>query len=125
MRVQVSPPTKPPPSKSLPRAFRQVTVAYDYGIVKFRNRNEGYRAKKQTFDCDLVQVGTLDAQVRIHCFIYGADKRSGKSETVDVDFYLPVAEFRKVSDLIRGVHFKRDRQGVLRVKKWRRKSSTR
>ena len=119
MPARITPPTKRLPSKALPKAFRHISVVYDYSLVKFRNRREGYKAERQTVDCDLVQVGTLNAQVRIHCFVYGRDEYSGKEETIDVDFYLPVGEFKKVSRLVRGVRFRRNRQGVLTPRKWR------
>ncbi len=107
-----------PHRKPLPKAFRSRTLAYDYGLVKFRNRREGYSAEQQVVDFDVVQVGTLDAQVRVHFFLQGREF-SGKTETVDVDFYLPIATFRKASGLLRGMRFRKDSQNVLRVKKWR------
>lgn len=105
--------------KPLPRKFRSRALGYDYGLVKFRHRREGYSANGQIVEFDVVQVKTLDAQVRIHCFLEGKDMYSGKSETVDVDFYLPIATFRKASGLLRGMRFKRDSRDVLRVRKWR------
>ncbi len=111
--------TSIPRTKPLPKAFRSRTLAYDYGLVKFRNRREGYKAEQQVVDFDVVQVGTLDAQVRVHFFLQGRDKYSGKNETVDVDFYLPIATFRRASGLLRGMRFRKDSQNVLRVKKWR------
>jgi hypothetical protein len=105
--------------KPLPRSFREVCVGYEYGLVKFRTRDEAYRAEGQLAEFQLVQVGTLDVQVRFHCFLQGADRNSGKSETIDVDFYLSIPEFRKVSKLLRGIHLKRDRWGVLRIRRWK------
>ncbi len=119
MRVEITRRTKILARKALPKAFRSRTLGYDYGLVKFRNRREAYKAKGQTVEFDVVQVGTLDAQVRIHCFLEGKDEFSGKADTVDVDFYLPIAAFRKASGLLRGMRFKRDKQGVLRIRKWR------
>jgi hypothetical protein len=107
------------PRKPLPKAFRSRSLSYDYGLVKYRKRREGYKASGQTVDFDVVQVGTLDAQVRVHFFLEGKDKYSGKSEIVDVDFYLPIATFRKASGLLRGMRFKRDSRNVLRVRKWK------
>ena len=43
-----------PPRKPLPRTFRSRTLAYDYGLVKFRNRREGYYAKRQKVDFDIL-----------------------------------------------------------------------
>lgn len=105
--------------KPLPKAFRSRSLSYDYALVKFRNRREGYKAEGQALDLDVVQVGTLDAQVRIHCFIQGRDMHSGRTETVDVDFYLPIATFRKASGLLRGMRFRKDSRNILRVRKWK------
>jgi hypothetical protein len=105
--------------KPLPKSFREVCVGYDYGLVKFRARREAYRAEGQLAEFQLVQVGTLDAQVRFHCFLQGADRNSGESETIDVDFYLSIPEFRKASKLLQGIRLKRDRRGVLRVRRWK------
>ena len=105
--------------KPLPKAFREVCVGYDYGLVKFRTRHEAYRAEGQLAEFQLVQVGTLDAQVRFHCFLQGVDRNSGRSETIDMDFYLSIPEFKKVSKLLQGTRFKRDRRSVLRVRRWK------
>jgi hypothetical protein len=105
--------------KPLPKAFRAVCVGYDYGLVKFRARREAYRAEGQLAEFQLVQVGTLDAQVRFHCFFQGVDRNSGKSETIDLDFYLSISEFKKASRLLQGARLKRDRRSVLRVRRWK------
>lgn len=117
--VRVSNERKWRSGKPLPKAFRNVCVGYDYGLVKFRTLREGYRAEGQLAEFQLVQVGTLDAQVRFHCFLQGVDRNSGKSETIDVDFYLSIPEFKKVSKLLQGVRLKRDRRSVLRVRRWK------
>jgi len=105
--------------KPLPKAFRTVSIGYDYGLVKFRNRREAYWAEGQLAEFQLVQVDTLDAQVRFHCFLQGVDRDSGKSETIDVDFYLSIPEFKKVSRLLQGTRLKRNRQSILRVRRWK------
>jgi hypothetical protein len=105
--------------KPLPKSLREVCVGYDHGLVKFRARREAYRAERQLAEFQVVQVGTLDAQVRFHCFLQGADRNSGESETIDVDFYLSIPEFRKASKLLQGIRLKRDKRGVLRVRRWK------
>jgi len=99
--------------KPLPRAFNNRSVAYDYGIVKFRHRHEAYTAEHQVADFQVVCVGTLDAQVRVHFFLQGLDRKSGLQETVDVDIYLPISGFRRVSGLLRGMRFRKDKSGRL------------
>jgi len=81
--------------------------------VKFRNRDEAYRAEHQIADFAVVQVKTLRAQVRVHFFLQGVDSKSRRRETIDVDFYLPIDEFRKVSGLLRGMRFRKDKLGRL------------
>ncbi len=106
--------------KFLPKAFRSVSSGYDYGIVKFRRRDEAYSAQGQLVEFQVVQVGTLNSQVRVHSFLEGRDQKSGKLETIDVDFYLSIPEFRKASGLLRGMRFRRNKVGTLVPKRWKR-----
>jgi hypothetical protein len=105
--------------KPLPKAFRTVSSSYDYGVVKFRGRDEAYSAKRQLVEFQVVQVGTVNSQVRIHLFLEGEDKKSRKLETIDVDLYLPIPEFRKASALLRGMVFRKDKLGTVVPKRWK------
>lgn len=111
--------------KPLPESLSEILLAYDYALVKFRDKDEAYRAEGQLVEFKVVQVGTLHAQVRIHVFVRGLDKKSGKNETVDVDAYLPISEFREASRLLRGLKFAKDKHGVLRVSRGRAKKRKR
>ena len=101
--------------KTLPKAARTITLDYDYAIVKFRGRSEAYKARSQWADFKVVNYGMLDAQAQIHIKLKGMDERAGKVQTIDVDFYLPIADFRTVSRLLHGIRFKKDEYGVLRA----------
>jgi hypothetical protein len=107
--------------KRLPKAFRTVSSTYDYGIVKFRRRDEAYCAKGQLVEFQVVQVRTINSQVRVHLFLEGEDKKSRKLETIDVDLYLSIPEFRKASGLLRGMLFRKDKLGTLIPKRWKRR----
>lgn len=61
----------------------------------------------------------LNSQVRVHSFLEGRDQKSGKVETIDVDFYLSIPEFRKASRLLRGMRFRKNKFGTLVPKRWK------
>jgi hypothetical protein len=43
-----------PAAKPLPEAVKSVSVGYDYGLVKFRRKREGYHAHDQLAEFQVV-----------------------------------------------------------------------
>ena len=103
--------------KPLPEAAKAIPVESEYAILKFRGRNKAYKAQGHLVEFKVINYGMLNAQVQVHLRLEGRDEKSGKRQTVDVDFYLPIAAFRQVSKLLQKVRFKRDRYRVLRAKR--------
>lgn len=101
----------------LPPAVKVLSADCDYAIVKFKDRKEAYKADGQLTEFKVINSARRPSQVHIHLRVDGCDKetRPPTKCRVDVDFYLPIPDFKRIAKLLQGVRFKRDKEGFLRA----------
>jgi hypothetical protein len=90
--------------KRLPKKIGpEIWLNPDYAIARFTYHKTAFKTlqnQKMILTFKLIQEKNLDPQVQVHLRFLGRDLWEGKEDILNIDFYIPLTEWKKLEDLL-------------------------